>query len=96
MTKQSLGVGRLYINRKEERELADIEECVDAAIQKLEEYTKNVKRKTNYNWYKNSHNKNNTKTKRKTWIIKLRKQKMGKKINCKNNLEEKLREFYTR
>ena len=72
----------------------NIEDCMDVLIQELEEYTNEKMRIITTGIYSN--NKNIT-TKRKTGIIKLRKQKNGKKnnnidflldINCKIFLEE--------
>ena len=42
-------IDRLYLSRKEGgSELANIEDCVDAKIQELKEYTKNKQKMTNY------------------------------------------------
>ena len=67
---QSDNIFWLYVSRKKGSGLAIIEDCIDATIQRLEEYTKKSAKKGGLQYEKNS-----LRTKRKMTITKSRKQK---------------------
>ena len=67
---------KLYVTRKRRgKVLTSIEDCVDAAIQRLEEYAQKSNERLITAARKSNNSRNNLRTNRKTEITKSRKQK---------------------